>query len=99
MACSCKKGAGEMSPGLLLPACHLCCSLELWRQPQEVLLTVQMQTGEVPVQPYGACGAWANTGDSHLWAPTTSGQELTGPALAHVMCSAIYTPLTPSAVV
>lgn len=88
-----------MSPGLLLPACHLCCSLELWRQPQEVLLTVQMQTGEVPVQPYGACGAWANTGDSHLWAPTTSGQEWTGPALARVMCHAIYTPLTPSAVV
>lgn len=65
MACSCKKGAGEDVPWAAAACCHLCCRLELWRQPQEVLLTVQMQTGEVPVQPCRACGAWANTGDSH----------------------------------
>lgn len=66
MACSCTEGPGEDVPWAAAACCHLCCIPELCRQPQEVLLTVQMQTGEAPVQPYGACSAWANTGDSHL---------------------------------
>lgn len=46
-----------------------------------MLLTVQMQTGEVPVQPYGAHGAWANAGDTHPRMPTASWLEWTGPAV------------------
>ena len=80
-ACSFEKGHGQgkMSPGLL-PAATSAAALELQREPREMLLTVQMQTGEVPVQPYGACGAWANAGDSHPQMPTTSWLEWTGPA-------------------
>lgn len=78
-ACPCKQGRGQgkMSPGLL-PAAISAAAPELRREPQKMLLTRQMQTEEVPVQPYRAHGAWANAGDSHLWAPTASWLEQAG---------------------
>lgn len=65
-----------MSPRLL-PAATSAAALELWRHPQEAPLTGQMQT-EVPMQPYGAHGAWVNAGDSHPWAPAAFWLEWTG---------------------
>lgn len=65
-----RRGQGKMSPGLMLPSATSAACRSYGGSPREVLLTMQMQTGEVPVQPYGACSAWANTGDSLLWAPT-----------------------------
>lgn len=76
VVCSCEKGCwqGKMSPRLL-PAATSTAALELQRESQEMLLTVRMQTGRAPVQPYGARGAQENADDSHPWAPTASWLE------------------------
>lgn len=65
----------------LLGCCLLPPLLQPWSYggtPQEAPLTGQMQTEEVPMQPYRAHGAWVNAGDSHPRAPAAFWLEWTG---------------------
>ena len=80
--------AGEDVPALL-PTATSAAALELRREPQEMLLTRQMQTEEVSLQPCRAHGAWANAGDGHPRVPTTPWLEWTG--LAALGQSNLYT--------